>query len=84
LGAAIIAKDGAAPRGLTIYGYVGPAAYLDAQLNRDYLDKLASDRPIAILTVSGQEVRQRFDGTRPISCNASVNILTRTIVRDAQ
>jgi predicted amidohydrolase YtcJ len=56
LGDAIIAKDGTAPRGLTIYGYAGPTAYLDSALNRDYLDKLVSDRPVAIFTVSGHAV----------------------------
>ena len=56
LGDAIIAKDGTAPRGLTIYGYVGPTAYLDSEFNRDHLDKLVSDRPVAIFTVSGHAV----------------------------
>jgi predicted amidohydrolase YtcJ len=56
VGDAIIARDGTTPRGLTIYGYVGPTAYLDTDLNRDYLDKLISDRPVAIFTVSGHAV----------------------------
>ncbi len=56
IGAAIIAKDGAAPRGVTIYGYVGPTAYLDSELNRGYLDKLVSDRPVALFTVTGHAV----------------------------
>jgi predicted amidohydrolase YtcJ len=56
VGEAIIARDGTAPRGLTIYGYVGPAAYPDSELNRDYLDILVSDRPVAIFTVSGHAV----------------------------
>jgi hypothetical protein len=56
VGEAIIARDGTAARGLTIYGYVGPAAYLDSELNRDYLDKLVSDRPVALFTASGHAV----------------------------
>ena len=56
VGEAIIAKAGAAPKGSTFYGYVGPTAYLNTRLNRDYLDKVAPDRPVAIFTVSGHAV----------------------------
>lgn len=56
LGEAIIAGAGTAPQGATIYGYVGPTAYLDSELDRDYLDKLVSNRPVAIFTVSGHAV----------------------------
>jgi predicted amidohydrolase YtcJ len=53
---AIIASAGSASKGSTIYGYVGPTAYLNSELNRNYLDKLVSDRPVAIFTVSGHAV----------------------------
>jgi predicted amidohydrolase YtcJ len=42
-----------AHEGTIIYGYIGPAAYTDLQLNRDFLDKLVSDRPVILFTVSG-------------------------------
>lgn len=36
-----------------IHGFVGPTAYTDLQLNRNFLDKLVPDRPIILRTVSG-------------------------------
>lgn len=42
-----------AHEGIIIYGYIGPSAYTDLRLNRDFLDKLVSDRPVILFTVSG-------------------------------
>lgn len=53
---AIIAKAGTEATGSTIFGYAGPTAYLNPEFNRNYLDKLVSDRPVAIFTVSGHAV----------------------------
>ena len=39
--------------GTIIHGYIGPSAYVDPELNRDFLDKLVPDHPIILTTVSG-------------------------------
>ncbi len=50
---AIVAALPQTHEGTIIYGLIGPAAYLDLQLNRDFLDELVHDRPIILHTVSG-------------------------------
>ena len=36
-----------------IYGYIGPSAYVDSELNRDLLDKLVPTHPVILFTASG-------------------------------
>ena len=50
---AIVAALPQTHEGTIIYGLIGPAAYPDLQLNRDFLDELVHDRPIILHTVSG-------------------------------
>ncbi len=50
---AIVAAVPQTHEGTIIYGLIGPAAYSDLQLNRDFLDELVHDRPIILRTVSG-------------------------------
>ena len=50
---AIVAALPQAHEGTIIYGFIGPAAYSDLQLNRNFLDELVRDRPIILRTVSG-------------------------------
>ena len=50
---AIVAALPQTHEGTIIYGLIGPAAYPDLQLNRDFLDELVHDRPIILQTVSG-------------------------------
>ncbi len=50
---AIVAALPQTHEGTIIHGFIGPSAYPDQQLNRDFLDKLAPDRPVILGTVSG-------------------------------
>lgn len=50
---AIVAAVPQTHEGTIIYGLIGPDAYSDLQLNRDFLDELVHDRPIILRTVSG-------------------------------
>ena len=50
---AIVAAIPQTNEGIIIYGLIGPTAYSDLQLNRNFLDELVRDRPIILRTVSG-------------------------------
>jgi len=50
---AIVAAVPKTHKGSILYGFIGPSAYPEQQLNRDFLDKLAPDRPVILGTVSG-------------------------------
>ena len=56
VGETIVAALPQTHEGTIIYGLIGPAAYPDLQLNRDFLDELVHDRPIILHTVSGHAV----------------------------
>jgi len=50
---AIVAALPQTHEGTIIYGFIGPAAYPNLQLNRDSLDELVRDHPIILHTISG-------------------------------
>lgn len=42
-----------AHEGTILYGFIGPTAFTDLQLDRNFLDELVPDRPIILRTISG-------------------------------